>query len=244
MKILVAGDVHGNAHFMQYLVKNASKNSCDRILQVGDFGIWPGPSGVNFLDDTQRMLDDNGLTLDFIGGNHEDYDELNARVEANDLDIRSNIHYIPNGTRWEYDGVRFGGIGGAFSVDYMWRTPGQSWWPHAEEAHEEDADRLGEFPLDVFICHDTPYPATELAHFRVEKTIDARCEPTRDVLRRAILTTNPKIVLHGHWHKRSSYTWHNIRIEALACDLDHNGNAWGILDTSDLSFRDGYNVRN
>ncbi|GAC1492672.1 MAG: hypothetical protein NVS2B15_12760 [Pseudarthrobacter sp.] len=67
---------------------------------------------------------------------------------------------LPNGTVIERDGVRIGGLGGAYSVDKKHRTEGRDWSPQ-EEPSPEEAERLiaecSKGPrLDILLTHDIP----------------------------------------------------------------------------------------
>lgn len=51
-------------------------HNADLILQVGDFGIWPGRGGQLYLEAGDQALAEAGLRLWFIDGNHEDFEQL------------------------------------------------------------------------------------------------------------------------------------------------------------------------
>jgi hypothetical protein len=69
---------------------------------------------------------------------------------------------------------------------------------------------------------------------------------SRLLLRQAVEDTKPVLVVHGHWHRRQSRNVYlvsdsrrAIRVEGLSSDQESDCGAWGVLDLSDLSFRDG-----
>lgn len=228
----------------------AQKYKADHIIQMGDMGVWPGNDGIKFINNIQKKLMQADLQWFFIGGNHEDYNQLHELIDSGNLNIRPNITYIPNGSRWNWNSKVFGAIGGAFSIDFAQRTPGKSWWPDLEEAHPEDLVKLGTEKLDVFLCHDTPYAPYELRQFQAPEKLEIPSQRTRVILQEAVLTTEPELILHGHWHKRFSYDYHDIPIEALGANVPWNWNseynihdAYGILDTETLQFLDGNNLR-
>lgn len=64
------------------------------------------------------------------------------------LSLSDRVQWIPRGCRWVWNGVRFGAVGGAFSVDWRRRTPGDSWWPDHENVSDTDIERLGSDALD------------------------------------------------------------------------------------------------
>lgn len=132
MRILVVGDVHGNTEFMLTAIVRAAGRGISTILQVGDFGYWPHTaSGEKFLKDLERAAADHGVTVWWIDGNHENHEWLGLKTRAEDGTVHVSEHcrYLPRGHRWEWNGVRFGALGGAFSIDWRMRVPMLSWWP-------------------------------------------------------------------------------------------------------------------
>lgn len=98
------------------------------------------------------------MTVYAIGGNHENADEVQL-FEANPdedgfVTLRPHVRWVPRGQRWTWTGVRFGALGGAFSLDWRTRTIGTTWWPTREELGDTDVERLGDAPLDVLLTHD------------------------------------------------------------------------------------------
>src|SRR5215469_15984888 len=79
-RILVAGDWHGNLDWALYVVRRVPQLLAGEptrlILHLGDFGIWPGASGVRYLRALGAALGQAQVQLGFIDGNHEDFDQL------------------------------------------------------------------------------------------------------------------------------------------------------------------------
>jgi len=129
MKLIIAGDTHGHLGHANYLVREAKKNECDRVVQCGDFGYWEHMrEGVYFLDQLNNYCEQNGITFYFIDGNHdktsmllERYDNDEHRDEEGFLKVREFVRYARRGLRWTWDGCRFIALGGAYSVDKDWR---------------------------------------------------------------------------------------------------------------------------
>ena len=127
------GDIHGN--FNEYLaVIDGQKNS----IQVGDFG-------VGFGIDPPVV----GEGHKFIRGNHDD------------LKIcRTLPGWINDG---EVEETRFGPmmlIGGAWSIDWEYRTAGHDWW-YDEELNDYEFEALfekyKEVKPSIMITHDLPF---------------------------------------------------------------------------------------
>ena len=154
--LLLTGDVHGNASWWRDAVFPALKRTgADVVVQVGDFGLWPGPQGQAYLDWLQSAVvsDGGGDTLPedaqpdilWLDGNHEDFDQLEATAPRHDglRAVRPNIVHLPRGYRWTWRGVRFMAVGGAVSMDRAFRREGTSWWPQ-EQLGDGDVERIGE----------------------------------------------------------------------------------------------------
>src|SRR5690554_5324471 len=153
-RLVIAGDWHGNLQHATFVVDRASYQGIDTVIQVGDFGFgWPGDD-PRLLQRLSRRLVNRGVQLLFIRGNHDCtpwLDELD-RDEDGLADADPHIRYVPDGARFELNGLRFGALGGARSVDKDLRTEGRDWWPD-EEAHPADLEWLGHDPLDVLLTH-------------------------------------------------------------------------------------------
>ena len=70
---------------------------------------------------------------------------------------------------------------------------------------------------------------------------------TRSLVLRAMRTTRPKLVLHGHWHRRHSLSVqdrdnHVYRVEGLASDQEGDSRSWGVLELPGLEFHGGEEV--
>lgn len=255
MKILVAGDTHGDAHWWSRLVKYATKHHCKTLVQLGDFGYWEHTEdGRAFLRSVSRQCVAAGIVAYFIDGNHENHPLLWEQYPANAdgfCEVRPNLFYIPRGHTWEWDGVRFMGLGGAYSIDKGWRlnseekrhAPRTLWWPTetitAFDAHQ--AKQAG--PIDVMFSHDCPWGI----HLPGIKGEFETSNENRRLLLEVVKATLPRLLVHGHYHMRVSrqldfvageaddgLNWHRTYIEGLDCDGAWNRDAWITFDTSQM----------
>lgn len=255
-RLLLAGDVHGNGRWIGMLCKLARRHRCDAILQLGDFGYWPHTAdGLQFLEQVSWHAEQKGIDCVYwIDGNHENHDVL-AELEPDDdgmITIVDRCRYIPRGYRWAWSGVRFGALGGAFSVDRRQRVKHVSWWP-GELLSDSDVEKLGEEPLDVLVTHDAPEgsPVRGLALPPVDEVLAAE---VRARVLDAVEATEPRLVAHGHWHHRYSHEltwpvtadgeliWRATQVEGLAADVQHDSRSWAVLDLDPLQFIDGRRV--
>lgn len=234
MKILIAGDSHGNAHFIEHLCKVATVNKCELIVQVGDFGLWPGPSGKKFLLKANKLLTDARLELWWLDGNHEDHARIEEWSKRENFytelqPVTSRIHYMPRGYRFELDGLKFMALGGAWSIDKDMRTPNVSWWPQEELTHADymrataDAD-----PIDVLLSHDMPARKEAYAYFPF---MAEGGDSNRQFVQAVAWQKRALLHVHGHMHKAYKCRFDDGRLlVGLDCDQAPNA-AWAILDT-------------
>ena len=135
-------------------------------------------------------------------------------------------------------GVRFGALGGAFSVDWRGRELMTSWWPQ-EVVIAADVVRLGAEPLDVLVTHDCPAGIDLPSHWTLRDGDQAKCNAQRALLLDAVSATQPSLVLHGHWHHRHTSqlqlaSGKSVRVEGLAND-GCGAAAVMLLDLDDLA---------
>ncbi len=172
------GDIHGELfHYMNII------NGATESVQVGDFG-------VGFMNEYDFMdnLHEDGRHK-FIRGNHDDPALCKERVG-----------YIEDGT---YDPERdIFYAGGAWSIDWKWRTPGYSWWVDEELSDEEFeivAKKYAEAKPRIMVTHDAP----ESVSFSM--FIEGTGKPwfrtrTAEWLEYMWSLHKPEIWLFGHWH--------------------------------------------
>lgn len=258
MKIGILGDTHGSAHTILAALRKFFSDDIDTIIQVGDFGFWPGKHGSTFLAYVNTLLGKNGQTMYVVPGNHEDYDQIkNFPIREDGWAVaREHILVAPRGHHWTWDGRTFLALGGAPSVDRAWRVQGQRmgqgklWWPE-EDITQEDIDKtIAVGHVDVMVAHDAPYGVLQ-----VEKHIFGN--PLgfyEDDLKYALAGRNkmayvvdmirPKLFFHGHYHTKiddkltifneASRRYDVVRVKGLAAD--GSPASQGILDLETLKF--------
>lgn len=114
MKYTFIGDCHGKTEVLVNILARRCGES-DFTLQLGDMGL--GFQGVKL-----PHLDES---FGFIRGNHDNPDIC-----------RMHKNYASDYGMW--NGVFV--VGGAYSIDWQWRRPGESWWS-TEELSLEDGQR-------------------------------------------------------------------------------------------------------
>lgn len=216
--------------FTRVVLPTAVREDADLILQLGDFGWWPGnPSGDAFLEAARR----SPIPLWWIDGNHEHHDQLASIASPSiatsaAMSLGGNLTYLPRGTRVDLDGISGVVCGGAHSIDRQLRNPGQSWF-EAERVTDADIARCAAGGhARILFSHDAPagweipglIPDEYLAP-RLKAELPA-CWSHRRVLSQVFEAVTPELVVHGHYH--SAYTttfaapWGPVKIVGLDCD--------------------------
>lgn len=256
---MIVGDTHGNTRVLEVKINLAKRLGVERLMVVGDFGLWPGHEGVRFLDDVNHYAREEDIFVYALPGNHEDHDQWEwwvngpmAKDKAGFTYARSNILLSPKVHNWKWDKKRFSIAGGAVSIDRQYRIAGKSYWPN-ETLSEEDLAPIEKYQgpeIDYLFTHD----ASDYTPWGFSLVPDPESQANRRRLDRAIKALRPRMQFHGHMHRQ--YEWINRRSHgryesALGVDdSDYNGASthtfglecdseifsWGILDTSEDRF--------
>lgn len=182
MRLLVAGDTHGDIGWAGHLTSVAADKGASVVLQVGDFGYWPRvtiegnrPHHHEFLgriaSDCKAYGIDEWIVID---GNHDDHRELSMLASGGTDDngfirLGERVRYSPRGNRFMLGGARIGTLGGAVSLDAWAEHEGLctfpnggyrrdwDWFPDREAPTQADVDHLVDGgDLDVLITHEAP----------------------------------------------------------------------------------------
>lgn len=243
MRFLAVGDTHANSKWFQRVCEIAHENGIHQILQLGDFGYWPHKSfGQRFLISVEKSLKLYDLTLLWIDGNHENHDWLQqlkrgddgfARVFVPHRAATERVLHAPRGTRWEWDGVTFLALGGAYSIDKNGRTPHESWWSQELITEAEIHRAMEGGKVDVLVSHDAPLGVENLFG---GKDLFPESASNRLAVRAVMDHVQPKLVVHGHYHVRNSTRLLGARVEGYSWDGDdvREENSIGIFDTDEI----------
>lgn len=249
MRVLLAGDTHGNlVWFSRTVLSAANREDADLIIQLGDFGWWPGqPSGDAFIEAARR----SPVPVWWIDGNHEHHDDLARRRQSAGLDRREplplggNLTHLARGARIDLDGVHALLCGGAHSIDRQLRNPGQSWF-EAERITDADITECAvSGHADILFSHDAPagwdIPGLipdEVLPPRLRAELPA-CWSHRRALGHVFTGATPSLVVHGHYHSGYATTvdapWGPV--EVLGLDCDGTAANLAVLDCSNGSWK-------
>lgn len=228
--IAFAGDWHANALWANRAVKHANLNGASIILHVGDYGYDYRSSFVHAMEE---VCADHDMLILFVRGNHDDPDLLDG-LPSNDEGFKplsKHVWYIPQGTAWTWDGIKFLGLGGAHSVDKPRRVQqdsrhgSTSWWPRETISTVDAFTTAYQGRADVMLTHDCPagvvIPGLRAGGWDPAQL--ALAHRHRERLYEIVRKVQPKLLVHGHYHRRYTGladigTSEPVRVVGLDCD--------------------------
>jgi hypothetical protein len=233
--IAVFGDWHGDQNFALTAIRSAARAGAKVLVHVGDFPLdWPGPKRGRYEKRLNTLLMECGMNLVVSPGNHDNVSVVSLRDVQEDglISWRSNIKVLPKGGRTVIDGLRVGGLGGAFSVDKAWRREGKDWWADEEPTVAQAERLIAGGDLDVLLTHDVPAGVPMKSSLDLPPEIIAQADRTRVLLRETVDRLVPPHLFAGHWHQRFVAeivhpSGRVTRVDVLASEQSKMGN--GVL---------------
>lgn len=204
------GDVHGLKNDLS-LILNDLPEDVTSVIQVGDLGVGFGQS-----DYWHESLDDlmQGKNAKFIRGNH-DSPEVCKTMKS----------WIPDGLI-QNDMML---IGGAWSIDYQWRTMGIDIWEDEELSHEELNDLIDVYDLvrpKIMVTHDCPENVSLELFIQTGNSLGGATQfktRTGAALQAMFDIHQPELWLFGHWHRNTDKVINGTRFicldELSYCDV-------------------------
>ena len=224
---MLVGDTHGNAPFMGRVLLLAKQAEVDLVVQVGDFGFWPGSGFASLQDDKFTKA---GVPLWVIEGNH-DY-PVEARSYTAPTELQPGLRRLERGTVWEVDGVRFGFMGGAVSVDQGLRHEGRSWWSEEVNTEADVETAIQNGPVDVWITHDSVHLPPMRRKIDFGHRVNLAVALQQNKMERMFHAIRPRLHIHGHHHCR--YTAPTIYGQVIGLDCESDAGIV-VLDTAHYS---------
>lgn len=232
MKVAFFGDTHGHLELMwntavDWQMRNGR---LDFIVQIGDFGIWPTPEGIDKA--TRYHMEKDGMKVGgdfqdylaglkqipiptyFIRGNHEDQEYLRKlelqqqelsphKVWNCAIEILPNLLYIPDGYVVDILGVRFAGWGGNFAYK-TWKQDMSYWRTDGRRLNHMTRDRFERLirsQFDVLLTHDAPIGSGVVGKAGVDIPYDEQTGNGCPPIRDLIDHCQPRYQINGHWHE-------------------------------------------
>jgi len=211
-KIYLLGDIHGDFNVVANLITTAERDSL--IVQVGDFGVgFNVDKEKRSLNKLNELLVSKNIALYAIRGNHE-----NKQCFSNPAKFGfeySNLHLLSDYTYKSINGKNWLFIGGATSIDRVYRTEGRDYW--ADEKLDYQISKVKKCDVlithsspDVCFPHDTPYGLRKIieqfnpprAYAEVEVLYKDLTEE-REKLGKIFKKASPSYLYFGHLHAKS-----------------------------------------
>lgn len=234
MKILVAGDLHGQPVAAARLVDTARVIQPDEVWQVGDFGFWPKePAFKAFIE----IIGETPAPIYFADGNHEDHVSLRSHKNGTDpRQIWNNVWHQPRGSVREVDGKRVLFFGGAQSVDETHRHVNVSWFREELPNAKEWFYAIDEGKVDVVVAHEAPtvvnfhYPPHDQSFWPTE--VLNRASGFRRQLQEHLLpSADPDVWFHGHHHRAKHTVGPGGTRDFYSLNCDGHKGTFAVFDT-------------
>ncbi len=208
--ICITGDIHGETKYVTQLCERYAPSPTDCVILLGDVG-------VNYhcdLRDRRRKeeLAACGVPILCIHGNHEQrpaglgpysLKEWNGGQVWVEEDF-PQLLFTKDGEIYTIDGYRFIAIGGAYSIDKLYRISNRiGWWPDEQpsvEIKEYTERQLAAHRIDYVLSHTCPFryePKERMLPGFDRSRIDDSTERWLDTIE---ASTDYKGWYCGHWH--------------------------------------------
>lgn len=179
MKIYITGDLHGATDMFKLsssrFPEGKQLTKDDIVIVCGDFGLlFHYEYHRNYEHDQKhlRWLADKQWTTLFVDGNHDCFDLLDDLPQVDVFGskagkVRDNIFHLKRGNIYTIDNKKFLAIGGASSVDKLYREAsapgyGQALWWEGELWNKEQENNCldnldnNDWKVDYVISHTAP----------------------------------------------------------------------------------------
>ena len=218
--IIVCGDIHGDWGPLNRLIK---REKPEIILQCGDLGYWPNLSMSGRIKDIL-----NGPTkIYWCDGNHENHWELSLIREEGVSQLEPNIFYMKRGSTLVLpDKRRVLFMGGAASVDRVFRKLGLDWFPD-EVISQSDIEGLPDVDIDIVISHTCPmeiFPRIEEEAIEYYPWFLKMRDPSQEALSYVYNKYRPPLWYFGHFHMYYKLEYEDTVFTCL--DFPGNMDTW------------------
>jgi hypothetical protein len=217
-KILICGDIHGRFGYFKRVLEQEKP---DLAICLGEWGYW-----LQCWPDMKAIKPK--CPVYWIDGNHERFDMLNRRTSD---EIAPNIFYKPRGTVELINGKNVLFMGGAFSIDYKYRTVGFDYFPDDELVTQADINKIPKgVKVDIVCSHTAPNMFSILDPER-EKMFPDQSRYYLDIVLKKYQPAQWWMA-HWHCHKEDHYKHKNGKVtrwEVLDM-IDGAGIGWKVVE--------------
>jgi len=203
--IVFIGDLHGGFEWLPNILKHVPKDAT--LIQVGDFGFWPGHPQTHWEKVWPRLGFEKPMYV--IDGNHEHFPMLRGITEP--TEIWKGLIYVPRGNVLDLEGYKVGFMGGGASLDGIFRQKNRDWFDD-EQITDAQFERLNSADhVDILVTHVPPHSVTR-SHFlhpsvafpSWELSKDWR-DPSQDKVEQLWLKFGKPTLICGHMHRSLVY---------------------------------------
>lgn len=233
MKVLLAGDVHGNVAHLQNVYDAASAAQVDAVLQLGDLALyWPGDTGEKDIRaQASRLATETGIPCYVVVGNHDNHEALaEAKAAAEPTEIADGVWVLPQGHAFTWGSTRCVALGGAVSIDRDSRIIGSSWWPNEAPSTGELYRALEAGTVDVVFSHEAPLGHKVPTGIWGRRPTDRDAYAVRELLEALRCELRPTRWFHGHHHVAYTLTRDGTTITGLGADISAFEDSITIID--------------
>jgi hypothetical protein len=227
--MIFIGDIHGNFKKLFSLINNSDVKN-DTFIQVGDMGVGFRPFEDEYLllSFINELLIEEGNDMLVIRGNHD-----NPAYFTEDLFKFSNIKFLPDFHVTEINGKTLLMVGGALSIDRIYRKEGVNYWKDEELPLiiPDIKNFYSENPIDIVCTHTCPsftWPFTlspiveDFIKVDPKLANDLINERKRlDLLHEKVTDYNgfmPKNWVYGHMHKTIATEYKETKFQCCGID--------------------------
>lgn len=171
LRILAAGDIHGDANLSKKLAEKATKEKVDLIVLTGDL------IGINPTKNIIQPFIDRGQKVIFVPGNWESKEDVKNLIKQYKIKNLGE-HYL------KYKGVGFFGLG---NEDWALYLDDEKSLKHLKK----DFDKIKNLEKTIMVSH---------SHAAGTKS-ELSGIPGSEGLRKAIKKFQPDFFLHSHIHE-------------------------------------------
>jgi predicted phosphodiesterase len=146
--VYAIGDIHGNWDTIKHVNRLITDSV---IISVGDYGIGFQQNKLKEVEIQQKLNDiliDKNNTLMVVRGNHDDPSYFRKETTLR----LSNIEFVEDYTMRDFNGFRVLFVGGAVSIDRLYRKQDVSYWK--DEVFVLHENKIKE--CDILITHSSP----------------------------------------------------------------------------------------
>lgn len=219
--VCVVGDVHGTKQHLSSAIDLAVDLAAGAIVQVGDFWLSDRHGAQHRSKEAEFMWEahESPVPVVVLDGNHEDWPALSRYAQTpiaqeviatrRPLHLGGSLWWAWRGSTWTWSGLRCAALGGAVSPDRRdrsvrrWRWPEEALTPNELDRFVANVDTEHDGKLDVLFTHDAPAQVRRIKGGMggIPWETQHSIQQMRLLLDQAVDHTQPRLVIHGHWHR-------------------------------------------